>query len=285
MPRPHVAPGLPMSVLVKLALGAVALYLAVVALLFAVQRRLIYYPTPTPVAPEMLAARGLEPWGEHLVRRAEAPVGVAVVFHGNAGAAADRGYFADALAARGLTAVLVEYPGYAGRPGTPSEDALVADGAAVVTAAREAFGGPVTVWGESLGAGVAAAVVARAGGAVEAVILVTPWATLPDLSAEFYPWVPVRMLLRDRYDSLSHLRSFEGRVGVLIAGRDEVIPPHHAERLVAGLPGPVAVWRFPAAGHNSWPAGPDETWWDEAVAVALDAPERLSDAARVEAQP
>ena len=257
-----------MPFLVKLCLGVLALYLAAVALLFAVQRRLIYAPSAAAPPPAVLAARGLEPWGAHAARPARPQRGVAVVFHGNAGAAADRAYFADALAARGLTTVLVEYPGYGGRAGAPSEAALVADGLAAVEQAHAAFGAPVTVWGESLGAGVAAAVLARTRVPVRGAVLVTPWATLPDLSAERYPWVPVRALLRDRYDSVANLRAWGGPVGVALAERDAVIPPHHAERLATAV-GAARVWRFPQAGHNTWPADAGAPWWDEAVALAL----------------
>lgn len=258
-----------MPFLAKLTVGALALYLAAVALLFAFQRRLIYFPATGAAAPTALAARDLEPWGDHAVRRARPQRGVAVVFHGNAGAAADRTYFADALAARGLTTVLVEYPGYGGRGGAPSERALVADGLAAVEAAHAAFGEPVTVWGESLGAGVAAAVLARTATPVRGAVLVTPWATLPDLSAELYPWVPVRSLLRDRYDSVANLLTWGGPVGIALAERDEVIPPHHAERLAQAI-GAARVWRFAGAGHNTWPAGAGAPWWDEAVTLALD---------------
>ena len=249
---------------------ALALYLAVVVLLFAMQRRLIYVPSNVAAPPAALAARDLEPWGEHLVRPSSPQRGVAVVFHGNAGAAADRVYFADALAARGLTTVLVEYPGYGGRDGAPSEAALVADGLAALEAARAAFGEPVTVWGESLGAGVAAAVLGQTTTPVRGAVLVTPWATLPDLSAELYPWVPVRALLRDRYDSVANLQAWGGPVGIAIAERDEVIPPHHAERLAQAV-GAARVWRFAGAGHNTWPADAAAPWWDEAVALALGA--------------
>ena len=256
-----------MALLAKLALGIAALYAAVVVLMAVGQRRLLYHPPPAAPTPAEVAARDLEPWGEHWVRRAPDARGTAVVFHGNAGGAADRTYLADALGARGLTVVLVEYPGYAGREGDLGEASLVADGVAVLQDAAEAFGGPVTVWGESLGAGVAAAVLAQTHVPVSGAVLITPWATLPDLAAGHYPWLPVRALLRDRYDSVAHLRAWGGPVGIAIAGRDEVIPPHHAERLARAVG--ATVWRFPEAGHNTWPARPDAPWWDAAVALAL----------------
>ena len=250
-----------MALLPKLLLGAAVLYGAVVVLMAVGQRRLLYHPPPSAPA----AADGLDPWGEHWVRRTPAARGTAVVFHGNAGGATDRTYLADALGARGLTVVLAEYPGYAGRPGTPSEEALVADGVAVVAAAAEAFGRPLTVWGESLGAGVAAGVLARTDVPVAGAVLITPWATLPDVAAGHYPWLPVRALLRDRYDSVANLRAWGGPVGVAIAERDAVIPPHHAERLAAAVG--ATVWRFSGAGHNTWPARPEAAWWDAAVAL------------------
>ena len=269
-------------------LVAVALYAAALALLYAFQNRLLYPSAgadPPPTSGE-LAASGLAPWEGHegaLTAPLDAARATVVVFHGNGGTAAQRGYYADALRRRGLRVILAEYPGYGGRAGRVSEAAFVADARAAIRRAHAAFGGPLVVWGESLGAGVAAAAVRQLDVPVEAVVLLTPWDTLPNVAQGAYPWVPVRALLRDRYDSVEALRAFDGRIAVLVADADAVIPARHGlalhrqladgqpadGQLTDAAPGRVRLWTFPGAGHNTWPAQPGARWWDEVVAFAL----------------
>ena len=267
-----------LAVLKTVALVVVALYAAVLALLYAFQNRLLYPSAGVDPAPRPgeLAASGLAPWSGHegaLIAAPDAARATAVVFHGNGGTAAARGYYADALRARGLRVILVEYPGYGGRAGDVSEAALVADAREAIRQAHAAFGGPVLVWGESLGAGVAAAAVRQLDVPVEAVVVLTPWDALPNVAQAAYPFVPVRALLRDRYDSSDNLRGFDGRIAVLVAEADRVIPAPHGlalhRQLAEAAPGRVRLWTFPGAGHNTWPARPSAGWWDEVVAFAL----------------
>ena len=261
------------------AIVAIALYAAVLALLYLFQNRLLYPsagvdPAPTPGE---LAAAGLAPWRGHegaLLADLDSARATVVVFHGNGGTAAGRGYYADALRARGLRVVLAEYPGYGGRAGEVSETSYVADARETIRKAHAAFGGPIVVWGESLGAGVAAAAVRQLDVPVEAVVVLTPWEALPNVARGAYPWVPVRPLLRDRYDSAENLGGFGGRIAVLVAEEDQVIPAPHGlalhRQLAEAAPERVRLWTFPGAGHNTWPATPRTGWWDEVVAFALD---------------
>jgi alpha-beta hydrolase superfamily lysophospholipase len=141
----------------------------------------------------------------------------------------------------------------------------VADAKETIELVYQEYGGPLFLWGESLGAGVAAAVAADPPVPVDGVVLITPWDTLGDLAQSLYWYLPAKWLMRDRYDNIGNLRSFEGPVAVLMAEGDEVIPPRRSSRLYASLPGPKRLWVFPGAGHNSWPTGPAETWWREVV--------------------
>ena len=76
-------------------------------------------------------------------------------------------------------------------------------------------------------------------------------------------------LLRDRYDTVGNLSDFEGRVAVLVAEEDEVIPPRFGLALAERLGLGARLWTFPGAGHNSWPSGAGALWWDEVVAYTL----------------
>lgn len=255
-------------------------YVLIVGVIAAMQGRMIYPsagqgPAPTAGDLDAIGARplpGVAAQAAFVVEAQGAAWGTAVVFHGNGGTALDRSYYVRALGARGLRVVLAEYPGYGGRPGSPSEAALVKDGAATVRAVREQFDGPVIVWGESLGAGVAAAVVAQIpDGAVDAVVLVTPWDSLVETARASFGWLPVGLLLRDRYDSVANLSGFEGPVAVAVAERDQVIATERGVALFDALGAPKRLWTFAGAGHNTWPTEQGAAWWDEVIAFTRPA--------------
>ncbi|GAB5534006.1 MAG: alpha/beta hydrolase [Rubricoccaceae bacterium] len=266
-----------LSTLKVIAVLLVVGYLGILLLMYVMQSRLLY-PSSGVVQPlqpsNELARAGLTAWPEAdpvaLVASPDSARGTVVVFHGNGGTALQRGYYVEALRQRGLRVVLAEYPNYGWRDGAISEAELVADARRTLELAHDAFGGPLIVWGESLGAGVAAAAIHQLDVPVEAVILLTPWDTLPNVASSAYPWLPVRWLLRDRYDSIENLRGFDGRVAVLVAEDDRVIPPARGLALYEGLNAEKRLWTFPGAGHNSWPSHPTASFWDEVIAFAVE---------------
>lgn len=252
----------------------VAAYALVVLAAFLLQRQFLYYPDTQRPTAEQVRAVGLRFWPgpvddfRGFVAEPAAARGTVVVFHGNAGAAWQRDYYLDMLLPLGYRVVLAEYPGYGGRPGKQGEADFVADAQATLGLVHEQFGGPVVLWGESLGSGVAAAVAAQPAAPVAGLVLVTPWDALPDLAQELYPFLPMRWILRDRYDSAANLREFRGPVAVVVAGQDEVIPPRHGLRLYEALAEPKRLWIVEGAGHNDWMERSDSGVWREAVEFA-----------------
>jgi len=201
--------------------------------------------------------------------------GTVVVFHGNAGQALDRTYWSEAMGRLGWRTILAEYPGYGARDGALGERSFVADGVETLRRVQQEFDGPIVLAGESLGAGVAAAVAAAAGQheiGLEGVLLVTPWADLPSLAGEKFPVLPVGMILRDRYDTVANLGIAGLPTAICIAEEDQIIPPHHAERLFASLDVPKRAWRFTGRGHNDWPIEAEASWWREAMAFLAPKP-------------
>lgn len=243
------------------------------------QDRLLYFPATLPLAAVEAEARtlGALPWPEPgathrgfvVEPRNVACIGTVIVFHGNAGHALDRMHWADALGRLGWRTILAEYPGYGARDGALGERSFVPDALETVHLAHATYGGPIVLAGESLGAGVAGAVAARTDVPIDGILLVTPWADLTSLAQEKFPLLPVRLLLRDRYDTVANLTEASAPVAVCIAERDDVIPPHHAERLYAALPEPKRRWLFAGRGHNDWPIGPLEPWWGEAMSFLV----------------
>ncbi|MFZ1537595.1 MAG: alpha/beta hydrolase [Chromatiaceae bacterium] len=255
-------------------------YLFLIGFMTLYQDQLLYLPDRTPPSVENLRlCRGpaLATWpldsgsafrgyvgADALVNQVWR--GTLVLFHGNAGSGRDRAYYLNALEPLGIRVILAEYPGYGGREGTPSEATLVEDGRETVRLARAAYGEPLWVVGESLGAAVAAQVAVAPGWPATGLVLITPWDNLPDLAQVLYWYLPARWLVRDRYDTRAALQSFQGPKAVLIAGRDQIVPPAQSQGLYEGLPEPKRCWLFPEAGHNDWPSYAGVAWWGEVLA-------------------
>lgn len=253
------------------ALLLLALLYAVIVLAIALgQQRLLYLPMRGTVAQVTAGAR-LPAWPtvqdfRGLVAEPTGPArGTVLVFHGNAGHAGHRVDHARVLQPLGWRVILAEYPGYGPREGAPGERALVDDAVATVERARQRHGGPLLLVGESLGAAVAAQAAAARWEAVDGLVLITPWPRLEDIAAHHYPWLPVRLLLRDRYDTAAHLAGFDRPVLVAVAGRDDIVPARFGLALHAALPGPRHLREWPGAGHNDWQLQADARWWQDAL--------------------
>jgi pimeloyl-ACP methyl ester carboxylesterase len=255
---------------VRLAVLVAGAALAALALLWLAQRRLLYFPAREgrDAAERRARSLGLEPWiegGALLGWRARPPApprARLVVFHGNAGSALDRGYFARALAGAlpdaPLEVLLAEYPGYGPCAGAPSQEAVLAGAREALAAARRGAPGPVLVAGESLGSAVAALLAAEDPGAVDGLLLVTPLASVPAVARRHYPLVPA-FVHRDTWRADRALPRYGGRVAFVVAGADEITFADLALALHDAYPGPKRLWLEDGATHNglSWdPASP-----------------------------
>jgi hypothetical protein len=250
-------------------------YAVLLAAMYFWQHRLLYLPARATVDglvgggewqawPSPRAFRGL------IAEPAGGPArGTAIVFHGNAGHVGDRAFYARALTPLGLRVILVEYPGYGPRDGAPGEAVLVADAAQTVALAHRLYGAPLLLIGESLGAAVAGAAAARQGDLVAGLLLITPWDRLANVASHHYPWLPVKWLLRDGYDTRQHLARFHRPVVIVVAANDSIVPARFGSALHAGLGGPKHLVVIEDSGHNDWPARADAHWWRGVVGLAL----------------
>ena len=162
-----------------------------------------------------------------------------------------------------MRVILAEYPGYGPREGELGEASLVPDARETVALVRRQFPGPLILAGESLGAGVAAA--AAKDSDIEALLLITPWDTLKNVAGHHYLWLPVGWLLRDRYDSAGNLAAYRGRVAVVVAEQDSIVPAKFGRALFANLPEPKRLWTIPDAEHNDWRDHVDAAWWESVL--------------------
>ena len=254
-------------------LRLVIAYLIVIAGIAMFQDRLLYFPAKATQA-DMIAG-GLRAWPapqdfRGLVAEPSGPArGTAIVFHGNAGHAGHRAFYAKALTPLGLRVILAEYPGYGPRDGAVGEQNLVADAEQSIALAHSLHGAPVLLIGESLGAAVAAAAAARQRDKLAGLLLITPWDRLENVGTYHYPWLPVKWLLRDRYDSVTHLASFGRPILVAVAERDSIVPARFGTALYESLAEPKRLTVLKGAEHNDWIARVDETWWREAIDFVL----------------
>ena len=237
------------------------------------QDHMLYMPVKAAVAD--MVSGGLRAWPAPQDFRGlvAEPVGIvrgtAIVFHGNAGHAGHREYYATALTRLGLRVILAEYPGYGPRGGVVGERHLVDDAEQTVVLAHRLYGSPLLLVGESLGAGVAAAAGARQCDKTAGLLLITPWDRLEHVAAYHYPWLPVKWLLRDRYDSAAHLAAFGRPVVVAVAERDSIVPARFGSALYAALPDPKRFAVIQAADHNDWVERLDDAWWRKATSFLL----------------
>jgi hypothetical protein len=243
------------------ALTFLAAIAAVLALLWIVQRRLMYFPDGRVPAPREVGlagvetvrfptADGLELAGWFVPAGADAK-GTVLVFNGNAGNRAYRAPLAAALAARGLSVLLFDYRGYGGNAGAPTESGLAADARAArayVADRPDVDAARLVYLGESLGTAVAVGLAAEQPPA--ALILRSPFTSMADVGAYHYPILPVRLLLRDRFASRDTIARVRAPVLVIAGDRDDIVPLEHSRRLYDAAPSPKELVIIKGASHN-----------------------------------
>lgn len=239
---------------------AAAGYAGIGAFLFGVQASLVYYPhigreiiaTPAErgLAYEPVALRtddgvALSAWWVP----APAQRGVVLFLHGNAGNISHRIDYLAMFRALGYSTLIVDYRGYGTSGGEPSEEGTYTDAEACWTWLRARGAAPrdIVVFGESLGGGVATWIAERH--APRALVLASTFTSIPDLGESMYPYLPVRLLARIRYESLARLPRIAAPVLVMHSREDEIVPFAHAERLHAAARAPKRLLVL-AGGHN-----------------------------------
>ena len=242
------------STLLSLAVVVALVYVLLCAYLWLMQRSMMYFPTPPAdaVPAERLSVRS----GHDMLRVFRLNSGrrdAILYFGGNAeDVALNVPAFDDWF--RSCTVYLVNYRGYGGSEGAPSEQALYDDARSVYERASGEHE-RISVIGRSLGAAVATRLATER--TVDRLVLVTPPASFTRLAAELYPVFPTGLLLRDRYDALARAGHIESQVLVLIAERDEIIPPAHSRELAAAIdPARVRTEVITGTGHNTIETSP-----------------------------
>lgn len=253
----------------RIGVGALAV-LGVVAVvlggLYAIQRSLIYYPEPGPLP----HASDLLPGGRDVVLRTEdglrlgawhfpargtggLPEGDAptVLFApGNGGNRWGRTPFAERITDAGINVLLLDYRGYGGNPGSPSESGLAQDARAAydyLTGELDVPASRLLYVGESLGCGVVSQLATERPPA--AMVLRSPFVDLASAGRVHYPFLPVRLLLKDRFPVAENVRGLSGVPVTVVAGTgDSIIPIDQSRRVAEAARGQLV--EVLGADHN-----------------------------------
>ncbi|TAK91641.1 MAG: alpha/beta hydrolase [Verrucomicrobia bacterium] len=255
------------------------IYVVVCLSACAFQRRLIYFPTKliASAAEQAAAQNGFSPWRNQAgqiigwkMTVKVASTGSVLVIHGNAGCAIDRSYLAEPIhEALPLDVHVLEFPGYGARAGSPNMTSIL-------VAAEEAFGQlpqdkPVYLVSESIGAGAAAHLAKLHPDRVKGMAMFVPYDDLASVGQRAMPYLPVRLLLRDRYQPALWLRSYRSPIQFVLAGADEVIPTKFGQRLHDSYQGPKQLQIIPGAHHNEVEEQSPE-WWQGVFAFWTEKP-------------
>ncbi|MFI4936712.1 MAG: alpha/beta hydrolase [Caulobacterales bacterium] len=239
----------------------VAGYLLVVAAAFTFQRSLLYFPTPTVAAPEPAGPpmqvvqlttqdrQRLVAW--YLPPQAGRPV--ILFFSGNGDTLIGQTDRWREIAGAGVGVLAVAYRGYSGSSGHPTEAGLYQDAeAAYAWLAARHPAEDIVIHGHSLGSGVAVRL--AAGHPARALILEAPFTSAVDVAAERYPWLPTRLLMWDRYDSMVWIRRVRMPILVVHGDADAVIPFAQGQAVFARANAPKSFVRIAGGGHDDLPA-------------------------------
>lgn len=248
-------------------IGAViAAYVALVAVIYLIQDRLLYFPaTESPermraALPELQAVRLETEDGLELLAwwcpPARPGAWTLALFHGNAGHIGHRLEKMRPHLAAGLGMLLVEYRGYGGNPGRPSEGGFAADARAALAflGGRGVGHARTALYGESLGSGVAvrlAADAASAGRPVGALLLEAPYSSIAEVAQHHYPWLPALWLTRDRFASIDRIAGVGVPLLVMHGADDSIVPLKFGQRLFDAAREPRELVVLPGAGHNN----------------------------------
>ena len=264
----------------------VVTYVILCVLVGVFQRRIIYFPfheTETEMVAKA-AEEGRRPWldangktiGWQGAKQEPAAANRLVLFHGNAGYALMRTHYIDGFQRLGdgklWEVYIFEYPGYGARSGKLGKESFIDAGSQAIDTLKAADARPIYLLGESLGSGLASALAQRRPKDVAGLFLFTPYARMEDVAAHRFGFLPVRLMLLDRWDNVAALHDYHGPLAMLIAGKDEVVTAAQGQGLFDSYTGPKRLWTDPDATHNTVDFSPAALWWHEVSDFLLKNP-------------
>ncbi|MEZ0225315.1 MAG: alpha/beta hydrolase [Alphaproteobacteria bacterium] len=245
----------------RLFVEILAIYLFVVVVVFFYQRNMQYFPfaadnglpkdagVPEMSVVHVKTADGLELVGWFAPPKKE-DGRVVVFYHGNGGNIAMRGFKARYFIDRGYGVFLVEYRGYGGNPGSPTEEGLYNDGRAALKFLKEKGykDNQIVIYGESVGTGVAVQMALET--QPEILILESPFSSAADVAKKSYPFLPVDLLMHDRYDSIDKIGKIKSHLLIVHGGADNIIGIQLSYNLFDAARSKKKFFGIKGGGHN-----------------------------------
>jgi fermentation-respiration switch protein FrsA (DUF1100 family) len=235
-------------------------YVVIVMLMLAMENSLIYFPATypkgewNPQGPKFEdawfeAADGTKLHGWYVPHAS--PRAVMLIAHGNGGNLTHRWDLLELLHELGVSAMIFDYRGYGRSSGSPTEAGILADARAARRWLAQRAGvreADVVLFGESLGGGVMVDLAATDG--ARALVLESTFTSLPDVAAFHYRWLPVRLLMRTRLDSITKIGEYRGPLLQFHGDADTIIPLAIGERLFHAAGEPKQLVIIPGGDHN-----------------------------------
>jgi pimeloyl-ACP methyl ester carboxylesterase len=253
-----------LRILLFLFVVAVVLYLGACIVLYAFQGSLIYYPQPRTVGTSGTVLKLPVSDADVLVSARPHDGPKALLYFGGNAEDVSRSLPEFSQAFPDYALYLMHYRSYGGSTGKPSEEAIQRDAVALFDQAY-AEHPQIVVIGRSLGSGVAVRLASQR--PASRLILITPYDSFEEIAASHYPHMPVRWLLRDKFESWRYAPRVAVPTLLIAAENDEIIPRASTERLSTRFAkGVAALVVIPGTGHNTISASPR---YLEAIRAAL----------------
>ena len=232
-------------------------YLTAITLLVIGESSMVFIPLSGPATPQeaglphytqkFITQEGALPI-EYWENTAPKNAPTVLYFHGNAGGLYFRNHKATLayLDAVNIHVIAIEYPGFPGAPGKPSE-LLMVDQAVTLFDSVNQSGRPSAIWGYSLGTGIAVQLAAKR--APAALVLEAPFTAVVDRANELFPYAPVYRLMKNQFRSRDYIGDVHAPLLILHGMDDGIIPIHHGEELFAMANQPKTFKAYEGVGH------------------------------------
>lgn len=240
----------------------IAVYAMVCVYMFTFQRNFLYIPTVGTDSPAQYGlvdfravnlhaddGTALQAW-YHPAKENHPTI---IYFHGNAGNLSHRVNYFSLLRDAGFGIVGLDYRGYGNSEGIASENGFYMDARAAMDFAIKTLRLPenkIIIYGESIGTGVAVQMATEF--SVGGLILQSPFSSMSSAASYHFTWLPVRLLLRDKFDSISKIKSVRTPLLLFHGENDRTVPIASGKELFDAASAPKQSIYFPGTGHNDF---------------------------------
>ena len=208
-------------------------YIVLIIFIYFYQRNLLYHPSENNYQNDKIQFKydeifinvdeeiQLKSW---IIKKDFKKLKTLVIFHGNAGHLSNRIYKLNELYKLDINILLISWRGFSGNKGSPTENNLYSDAKASINWLNEqgVNNGQIILYGESLGSGVAVELGKENN--FNSIILESPFTSIENSAKIYYPYLPVRLLLKDRYDSISKIKMIKTPILIMHGKKDDVVP-------------------------------------------------------------